>query len=95
MVKRLTMWKGNRCSLQLHNYKCETIYVLEGTLRILAGPDAQHLDDTIYRSGQDITIRPGEVHRMEAVEDCVYLEASTPELEDVVRLEDDYDRGQE
>lgn len=93
MVKRLTMHKDHRCSLQYHNKKKETIYVLEGALRIYTGPDAEHLDGRIYHSGESITIAPGVVHRMEGAERSIYLEASTPEMEDVVRVSDDYQRG--
>ena len=57
-------------------------------------PDLEHLDSRIYTGGETITIQPGTVHRMEAVEDSVYLEASTPEMDDVVRLSDDYKRVQ-
>ena len=39
-----------------------------------------------------LALSPGVIHRMEAIEDCIYLEASTPEIDDVVRLSDDYDR---
>lgn len=92
MVKKLTMWKDHRCSLQMHNYKKETIYVLEGQLRIISGPNQKNLTEKIYIAGQTITIPPGVVHRMEGVEDSVYLEASTPEMDDVVRLVDDYNR---
>jgi len=92
MMKKLTMWKGHRCSLQYHEYKCETIYVLSGQLRIIAGSSMEKLESKIYSSGETITILPGVVHRMEGVEDSVYLEASTPEMEDVIRLVDDYQR---
>ena len=92
MMKKLTMWKGHRCSLQFHNFKKETIYVLSGQLNIISGPDQESLKGKIYTVGQSITIAPRMVHRMEGVEDCVYLEASTPEIDDVVRLIDDYDR---
>ncbi len=93
MMKKLTMWKGHRCSLQLHNLKKETIYVLSGQLRIISGPDKNNLTEKIYTAGDSITISPGTVHRMEGAEDSVYLEASTPEMDDVVRLVDDYDRA--
>lgn len=93
MVKRLTMWKGHRCSLQYHNIKRETIYVLEGMLRIDYGPEKEALDAREVGPGESMTLLPGVVHRMEAVEDSVYLEASTPEMEDVVRLVDDYQRA--
>lgn len=92
MMKKLTMWKGHRCSLQFHNHKKETIYVLSGQLRIILGPDQNNLTAKIYTSGESITISPRTVHRMEGAEDSVYLEASTPEMDDVVRLVDDYDR---
>ena len=92
MVKKLTMWKGHRCSLQLHNFKKETIYVLSGKLRIISGSYVENLSERIYTSGETITISPGIVHRMEGAEDSVYLEASTPEMDDVVRLVDDYER---
>ncbi|MEN9867767.1 MAG: hypothetical protein RL748_3357 [Pseudomonadota bacterium] len=93
MMKKLTMWKGHRCSMQYHNIKCETIYVLSGQLRIYSGASQETVDSRIYTEGETITIRPGTVHRMEAVEDSVYLEASTPEMQDVVRLSDDYARA--
>ena len=94
MVKKLTMLKGHRCSLQLHSYKKETIYVLSGQLKIISGPDQGNLTGKIYTAGESITISPGVVHRMEGAEDSVYLEASTPEMDDVVRLVDDYDRAE-
>lgn len=93
MMKKLTMWAGHRCSLQYHNIKRETIYVLSGQLRIYSGPAQEKLDSRVYGPGDAITLPPGVVHRMEAVEDSIYLEASTPEMDDVVRLMDDYKRA--
>jgi len=92
MVKKLTMFAGHRCSLQFHNIKKETIYVLSGVLKIIQGPSQDELEEKLYRAGDTLTIAPGLIHRMEGVEDCVYLEASTPEMDDVVRLADDYQR---
>lgn len=93
MVKKLTMWKDHRCSLQYHNVKCETIYVLSGALRIYTGQSKDELTSRVYSPGETITLEPGVVHRMEGAEDSVYLEASTPEMDDVVRLVDDYQRA--
>ena len=93
MMKKLTMYKNHRCSLQFHNYKKETIYVLSGLLRIYIGTSVDQLSEKIYGPNETITLEPGLVHRMEGVEDCVYLEASTPEMDDVVRLSDDYNRA--
>lgn len=95
MVKKLTMWAGHRCSLQYHNLKKETIYVLSGVLKISQGESEDKLQDRLYTAGDNITIPPGLIHRMEGVEDAVYLEASTPEMDDVVRLVDDYKRVQQ
>lgn len=94
MVKKLTMWKDHRCSLQYHNHKQETIYVLSGQLRIYTGSSEKTLSSKVYIPNESITLAPGTIHRMEGVEDCIYLEASTPQIEDVVRIEDDYNRTQ-
>ena len=54
---------------------------------------SHHLEKKVFLPGESITISPGEVHRMEAeFEDSIYLEASTPEMDDVVRLVDEYKR---
>ena len=94
MMKKLKMYKNHRCSLQFHNYKKETIYVLTGQLRIYTGETIGDLSSKIYGPNESITLKPGVIHRMEAVEDSIYLEASTPEMDDVVRLSDDYNRSQ-
>ncbi|AGF58299.1 mannose-6-phosphate isomerase-like protein (cupin superfamily) [Clostridium saccharoperbutylacetonicum] len=93
MFKKLLMKKGHRCSLQYHEHKKETIYVLSGELRILYGEDRDNLESKIYMKGESITIEPMMVHRMEAVSDSEYFEASTPEIDDVIRLSDDYERS--
>ena len=92
MVKKLTMFEGKKCSLQYHNYKKETIYVLSGKLRIYTGLSETNLVSKIYLPGDSITLNPRQVHRMEGVLESIYLEASTPEMDDVIRLVDDYNR---
>ena len=92
MLKRLTMLKGHRCSIQYHNFKHETIYVLSGQLNIYLGDTIQQLTSSTYGPNESLAIPAKLVHRMEALEDTVYLEASTPELDDVIRLKDDYQR---
>ena len=87
-LKKLFMKKGNRCSLQYHEKKIETIFVIEGILHIETDKD-----EIILKRGDTITLNPGDIHRMSAIDvDALYLEASTPELEDVIRIEDDYGR---
>jgi quercetin dioxygenase-like cupin family protein len=85
--KLLFMKQGCRCSLQYHEVKQETLYVLSGQLKFTHEGQSR-----ILKRGEYFTILPKQVHRMEAVEDSIYLEASTPELDDVVRLEDEYGR---
>jgi quercetin dioxygenase-like cupin family protein len=87
VVKKLFMKAGNSCSLQYHKLKKETIVILSGKLNILA-------DNTekIYEMGETITIQPNIIHRMTAIEDTLYIECSTNELWDVVRIQDDYGR---
>ena len=95
MMKKLTMYKDHRCSLQYHNRKKEkTIYVLSGQLRIYVGVSKDQLQAKVFGPNESITLEPGVVHRMEGVEDSVYLEASTPEMDDVVRIADDYNRAE-
>jgi mannose-6-phosphate isomerase-like protein (cupin superfamily) len=86
--KILEIHAGHALSLQKHERKQETMYLLRGRLRY-------HLDgvDFELEPGSCLTIYPGEVHRLEALEDSVVLEVSTPELDDVVRLEDRYGRS--
>ena len=91
-VKKLFMKKGKRCSLQFHKKKRETIYVLSGKLRITFGNKINKLRNKIFTSGESLTIKPNTIHRMEAVSNAYYLEASTSQLKDVVRLEDDFNR---
>lgn len=92
VVKLLFMKAGHKCSLQYHKEKHETIYILEGTLLISIGVDKDNLISKLYKKGEYIAIVPGVVHRMEGYTDCLYMESSTPQLEDVIRLSDDYNR---
>jgi mannose-6-phosphate isomerase len=88
-VKILMMRDGQQCSLQYHEVKRETVVVLSGTLTVLLGDREIEMQPF-----EEVTIPPGQVHRMMAKNgDSLYLEASTSELEDVVRLEDSYGRG--
>jgi quercetin dioxygenase-like cupin family protein len=89
------MIKGNACSIQYHELKTETITVVSGILRIYIGNIGEPIDSLTYKDfsiGETITIQPYTVHRMEAIEDSLYIECSTNELWDVVRLQDNYNR---
>jgi mannose-6-phosphate isomerase len=82
---------GHALSLQYHRQKDETIHLLSGSMRLEYDRGEGRRDVTL-RPGESVRIRPGMVHRMVALADCDVLEASTPQLEDVVRLEDRYGR---
>jgi mannose-6-phosphate isomerase len=90
--KILHVRAGHALSLQYHQVKDETIHMLRGTMRFWVGPDTESLAEVELVEGASYRIRPGTVHRMQAVTDVDILEASTPHLQDVVRLEDRYGR---
>ena len=83
---------GHALSLQYHNKKDETIYVHSGKMLFEIGPRGGPLEKREMRPGDSVHVTPLTVHRMTALEDCDLLEVSTPELDDVVRLEDRYGR---
>jgi mannose-6-phosphate isomerase len=86
--KVLEMRKGYRSSLHYHEKKKETMCVIEGEVRI----ERENGEAFTLKKGQCITINPGEKHRIIPLQDSRILESSTPELDDVVRVEDDYRR---
>jgi mannose-6-phosphate isomerase-like protein (cupin superfamily) len=90
--KLLVIRAGEALSLQYHERKEETLRMLEGTLRFTAGQDRDHLEDFEMGPGEVFHVSPGLLHRMVAITDCTMLEVSTPELDDVVRLDDRYGR---
>lgn len=92
VVKELYMTKGNSCSLQYHEKKHESFYVVKGKLKFSVGTDKNDLKEIILNVGDYHTIEPFTIHRMEAIEDSLYLESSTNFLDDVIRLEDKYGR---
>ena len=85
--KVLEVKQGQRLSLQKHEIKEETLYLLSG--KVLLTYNDQTYD---WEPGQAVHIPPGTIHRFQAIEDSVLLEVSTPFLDDVVRIEDDYKR---
>ena len=82
---------GHALSVQYHNHKDETVYLLKGDMKYWVKL-GEELEDVRLREGDAFRITPGTVHYMEAITDCDILEASTPELDDVVRLQDRYGR---
>lgn len=92
--KILFVRAGEQLSLQFHREKDETVYLHSGRIELEIGePGAAVLDAEVVVPGRAFRLRPGVVHRWRALEDSIVLETSTPELDDVVRLEDRYGRA--
>jgi len=85
--KILEVKAGHRLSLQYHKRKKETMYVLEGRMRLTLDDETE-----VVGAHMSVTLNPGVRHRVEALEDTRIIEVSTSHLDDVVRLEDDHGR---
>jgi mannose-6-phosphate isomerase len=90
--KELFVREGHALSLQFHAVKDETIFVQQGRVEFQIGPRGGELRTEEVGPGRAFRLVPGTVHRMRALEDSILLEVSTPDLDDVVRLEDRYGR---
>ena len=92
MLKIIEFNEGCRCSLQYHNQKHEHIYVDQGLLEAECEDDTGHMQTLQLKVGDVIENKPGRRHRLTALEDSRVIEVSTAHPDDVVRVEDDYDR---
>lgn len=90
--KILRVRAGARLSVQYHREKDETSYVLSGRVLLSQGDSAEEMTDRTLGPGDSWRSRPSVVHTLEAIEDAEIIEVSTPQLDDVVRLEDRYGR---
>ncbi len=84
---------GQSLSLQYHVQKDETIFVVSGTLELQLEDDGGEVQLHRLTPGMSARVRPGRRHRFVAVETCELVEVSSPEIDDVVRLEDSYGRA--
>ena len=92
--KVLFVAAGQSLSLQFHREKDESWYVQAGRAKLELGEAGEAvLVEEIITPGAAFRYRPGTVHRVTAIEDTTILEVSTPHLDDVVRLEDEYGRA--
>jgi mannose-6-phosphate isomerase len=89
--KILHVKAGHALSLQYHNRKDETMYLYSGKMVLETEQEGQRVRWEMS-PGDSVHITPKTVHRITAIEDCDVLEVSTPDLDDVVRLEDRYGR---
>jgi mannose-6-phosphate isomerase len=90
--KILHLEAGHRLSLQYHEQKDESCYLLSGSVRLIKGPSLDDLDAIDLAPGACWRNLPGEIHTIEGLAASDVLEVSTPQLDDVVRLLDDYGR---
>ena len=93
VMKRITITGGKRMSLQYHKVKEETIYVVSGLL--VVWKSEKFTDRELIYPGETYHVKPRSIHRFGSPDqtDTIIIECSTPELEDVVRLADDYNRN--
>ncbi len=91
--KVLFITKGHRYSLQYHEKKEETQYLYKGQVKLIYGTDLENLQEKILNPGDKIDVKPYTIHRLEAIEDSEIIEVSTPDLDDVIKLQDDYGRS--
>ena len=91
-LKIIEFKKGSRSSLQYHVKKHEHVYVDSGKLQVELEDEQGQMYTKILQPGDVIENKPGRKHRVTALEDVRLIEVSTPELDDVVRVEDDYHR---
>ncbi|MCW2275921.1 cupin domain-containing protein [Rhodoblastus acidophilus] len=92
-LKDIFIKAGTRSSLQYHERKLETILLLSGRLTLESGTGDGPYATRDYTAGESYSISPGMHHRVTAQEDTRLIEVSTPELDDVVRIHDDYGRA--
>jgi len=91
--KLLHVEQGHRLSLQYHQHKDESCYVLTGLVRLVKGATVDELEEVDLGPGSCWRNRPGEIHTIQALETSLVVEASTPQLDDVVRISDNYGRA--
>ena len=91
--KLISMKKGCRSSLQSHEKKVETNYVISGVAEVLLENEKGEMESHVYKTGEGWSIPLNTKHRVIAKEDYVAVECSTSHLTDVIRYEDDTNRG--
>lgn len=90
--KILEIEKGHQFSLQYHEKKCETQLIIEGKIKFTYGATPKKLKEITLNAGEKIDIAPRMIHRAQALQKTIIFEVSTPDLDDIVKLADDYGR---
>ena len=90
--KRIYINAGTRTSFQYHTHKLETNFIADGEAEIWLENNDGTIEKKIMKSGEYFTVHPPKKHRVIAITDVVLMEVSTPEVDDVIRLDDDMSR---
>ncbi len=90
--KRIYINKGYKTSLQYHNFKRETNYIISGEAEVWLENDEGIVEKKLMKSGEFFNVTPPKKHRVIALTDLIMQEVSTPEVDDVIRIEDDTKR---
>ncbi len=93
VMKKLYIRKGTKTSFQYHHKKVETNFLVQGSIEAWFENEPGHVDKKILRSGSIWSIPAGTKHRIVTLEDVVLIESSSPEIDDVIRISDDTNRG--
>lgn len=93
IIKKLYMKKGTKTSFQYHEKKVETNYLLNGTIEAWFETKKDVIEKKILKAGSIWSIPANIKHRIVALDDIVLIEASSPEVDDVIRISDDTVRG--
>ena len=91
--KRIYINAGTRTSYQYHENKLETNYIIDGEAEVWIENDSGEIEIKKMKKDDFFTVIPPRKHRVIALTDIILQEVSTPEVDDVIRIEDDSDRG--
>ena len=91
--KRIYIKPGHQTSLQYHKEKLETNYIIKGKAEVWLENEYGEIEKKVMEAGEFFTIKPPKKHRIRALTDVIIQEVSTPEVDDVIRLQDDSGRG--
>lgn len=90
--KRIYIKAGTRTSFQYHVHKIETNYIISGQAEVWLENEKGIIEKKIMKADDFFNVLPPSKHRVIAITDLVLQEVSTPEVDDVIRIEDDFDR---
>ena len=91
--KRIEIKAGYKTSYQFHNFKLETNYIIQGDAEVWLENDEQVVEKFKMSAGDFFTVLPTKKHRVIAITDIILQEVSTPEVDDVIRINDEFNRS--